>query len=574
MSRQLIPSRGFQSSMDYKVIIGLGKKTQVDSMVITWPDSSFNKYINPEINKVHYIQQKDGNKKGMHIQQDASPTLLVPLKNNFEKHQEDDYIDFYNERNIPRMLSREGPRAACGDVNGDGLEDIFIGGAAGQSGQLYIQTSAGFVKKAMPCFDRVAAFEDVAVLLFDKDQDGDLDLFVGSGGNHLPANSLEMQDIIYENDGKGNFEITSNALPNNGMNTAIAVANDFDNDGDLDLFVGSRSVPMNYGISPKSYLYVNNGKGEFTDVAEIKNKDIANIGMITGAVWADVIGGKQKELIIVGEWMSPRIFTFNKDHFDEVKTNLNELYGWWQTVISADLDGDGDEDLVLGNIGENFYLHPDMQHPVKMWINDFDQNNSIEKIITRTIDGKDMPVFLKREIVDQIPSLKKQNLKNQEYAKKSIQDLFTRQILKNSTIKKFNYPSSCIAINEGNGKFIIKPLPMMVQGSSVNAAHCSDINYDGYPDLILGGNDFGFLPQFGRLDGSFGHILVNDGKGNFKWLGPEQSGIELRGQIRDIVRISSKNSSYVLILQNDDYPALYEVRKTNPLKALIHKGHG
>ncbi len=569
MSRQLIPSRGFQSSVDYKVIIGLGNKTRVDSMVITWPDSAVNTFINPVINKVHLIEQNDQHKNTLNIQEYSSTQLLEPLQTNFTKHQEDDYIDFYNERNIPVMLSREGPKAACGDVNGDGLTDIYIGGAARQSGQLYLQTGTGFVKKPTPAFEQLAGFEDVAVLFFDKDQDGDLDLFVGSGGNHLPANSLEMQDVVYNNDGKGNFEIASDVLPHNGMNTAVAAACDFDEDGDTDLFVGSRSVPMNYGMSPQSYVYVNNGKGAFTDMAATLNKDIANIGMVTGAIWADITGGKQKELIIVGDWMAPRVFTFNKDRFEEVKTSLNELYGWWKSIASVDLDGDGDEDLVLGNVGENFYLKPTLKTPVKMWINDFDQNDTKEKIITRSINGKDMPVFLKREVVDQIPSLKKQNLKYSEFAKKSIQELFTPQLLRNSTVKKFNFTSSVIAVNEGNGRFIIQRMPMMVQASSVNAALCADINNDGYQDIILGGNDIGFPPQFGRLDASFGHVLLNDGKARFNWVGAEKSGVDVRGEIRDIAEIAGKNSSYLLMLRNDDHPALFEFRKKN--KVIVKK---
>jgi len=561
LSRQLVPSRGFQSSVDYKVIIGLGKRSQADSIVIIWPDSSFTTYINPVINKVHFLQQTDYSEKRINRQQSNTGKLLLPLKSIFDKHQEDDYIDFYNERNIPRMLSREGPKAACGDVNGDGMEDIYIGGASGQHGQLYLQTSTGFIKKSMPSLQQIVNIEEVAVLFFDKDMDGDLDLYVGTGGNNMPANSLEMQDIIFENDGKGNFGVASDVLPHNGMNTAVAIANDFDGDGDPDLFVGSRSVPMNYGITPKSYLYQNNGKGVFTDIAQVQNPEIANIGMVTGAVWVDITGGNQKELIIVGEWMSPRVFAFNNGHFEEVKTNLSELYGWWKAINSGDLDGDGDEDLVLGNIGENFYLRPNKENPVKLWINDFDQNSSREKILTRSVAGKDMPVFLKREVVDQIPSLKKQSLKYHEYAKRSIHELFTPQLLRNSIVKNFNYASSCIALNEGNGKFTIQRLPMMVQSSSVNTAFCGDVNGDGYADLVLGGNDFGFLPQFGRLDASFGHVLLNDGKAGFNWLGSEQSGLELRGEIMDVIKYQGKTAGYMLFLQNDQYPALYEIQK-------------
>ncbi|MDP9231069.1 MAG: VCBS repeat-containing protein, partial [Bacteroidota bacterium] len=503
-TREIMPSRGFQSSIDYKVIVGLGNK-KADSMIIIWPDRSYNTYYQPIINQVHIIQQTRTNNFVPDNKHSLS-TLLEVVKQNFDKHTEDDYVDFYNERNIPMMLSREGPKAAHGDVNGDGLDDVYIGGAANQSGQLYLQTSFGFVKKTEKVFEKFAASEDVAALFFDCDQDGDLDLFVGAGGNNHPPNSKEMQHRLYTNDGKGNFEIRNNAFPDNNMNISVAFANDFDNDGDIDLFVGSRSVPYIYGANPSSYLYVNDGKGHFTDIAKTKNPDIANIGMVTGAVWADVTGDKQKELIITGEWMSPGIFSFKKNHFEEVKTNLNDLYGWWQSIAAADLDGDGDTDLVLGNIGENFYLHPTLERPVKMWLNDFDNNGIPDKVITQTIQGKEVPVFLKKDMTDQIPSLKKENLRNADYANKSISELFPAEALKNSTVKKFNYSSSCIAINEGNGKFTIQKLPTMVQLSSVNAILCFDVNGDNKKDLILGGNQFGFLPQFCRLDASFGHV--------------------------------------------------------------------
>ncbi len=381
-----------------------------------------------------------------------------------------------------------------------------------------------------------------------------------------------MQLRLFKNDGKGNFTLDANAFPNNtnGANTNVAVAYDFNHDGSSDLFVGGRSVPGEYGISPASFLFVNDGKGHFTDMAKTKNPDIAHIGMVTGAAWADITGDKNKELIIVGEWMAPRIFSFNGDHFEEIKTNLNDLYGWWQTVAVADLNGDGRADLVLGNVGENFYLRPDFKDPVKLWINDFDQNGIMDKVLTRTIDGKDKPVFLKHDLEQEIPLLKKQNLKHADYAKKSIQDLFSSEVLKNCVVKQFNYPSSIIAFNEGNGKFSIQKLPPAVQFSSVNAAYCTDIKNNGKMDLVLGGNEFGFQPQFGRLDASYGHVLLNNGKGNFTEMSPADSGLELPGEIRDIAEIKGSEDNFLLFLQNNEYPVLYKI-KTDEKKKYIAK---
>lgn len=570
ISREVMPSRGFQSSVDYKTVIGLGTR-KPDSVLITWPDLKVTKITRIPLDTVLTVNQSSAPVTGTFPTGGSShegvPALLTPVKQDFEKHKEDNYIDFYTDRLIPMMVSKEGPRAAVGDVNGDGMEDLFIGGAAGEPGQLYLQTGKGFVKKEEPDFNKYASFEDVACTFFDCDGDGDLDLFVGSGGNNHTAGSIEYQNRLYINDGKGNFTADTRALSLSGMNNAVVVAADFDKDGDSDLFVGSRSVPQNYGPSPTSFIYLNDGKGNFTDIARTKNKDIANIGMVTGAVWADVTGDGKEDLVIVGEWMAPRVFTFEGDHFIEIKTNLDKLFGWWQTVAATDVNGDGRPDLVLGNIGENFYLRPDEKDPVKLWIGDVDDNGTTDKILTRTVGGKDVTVFLKKDITDQISSLRKQNLRYQDFASKSIHELFPEEVLQKCYTKTFDYPSSCIAINKGDGKFEVRLLPVITQFSSVNAILCTDLNGDGKTDLLLGGNKFDFQPQFGRLDASLGTALINDGKGGFTVLDPSQSGLQLTGQIRDIREVRTKDEREVLILQNDEYPLLYKLGSTASLKA-------
>lgn len=567
--RELIPSRGFQSSMDYRQEIGLGANAVIDSVVITWPDRTTRHMIRPAADTTYTIDQSSIPLSLPHPASqltDSTSRLLYPVAASFDRHVEADNTDFYYELNLPKMLSREGPKAAMGDVNADGLPDIYIGGTRGHPGQIYLQTPDGhFIKKPEPGFIPFSDFEDEAVTFFDADNDGDLDLFVGPGGNASRPDSREMQFRLYKNDGKGNFTIDVDAFPNtlHGVNTGAAVAGDFNHDGFPDLFVGGRSVPREYGSTPSSFIFINDGHGHFTDIAPAKSPDIAGIGMVTSAAYADVVGDGVKDLVIVGEWMSPHVFSWKNDHFDEVKTNLSDRYGWWESMAIADLNGDGLPDLVLGNIGENFYLHPDSTHPVKLWINDFDQNGIPDKILTRSVDGKDMPVFLKHEMERQLPSLKKRNLRHEEYAQKSIRDLLPADQLDSSMIQVFDYCPSVIAFNRGHGRFDIQPLPVMVQLSSVNAIRCTDVNHDGKPDLVMGGNDFGFLPQFGRLDASKGHILLGNGKGGFTWTPPSRSGLQLPGQIRDIQVIPGKNpgATGILFLQNDELPALYRTHE-------------
>lgn len=549
--RELVPSRGFQSSMEYRQTIGLGSNAKIDSVIITWPNGKQSKLFNPAVDQLHTLKQddsRDSQNKADHVE----PFFQTRLFTAALAHKEDDFEDFYYERNLPMMLSREGPALAVADVNGDGLEDLYLGGAAGQEGQLWLQTPGGqWRSSTQEVFRLYADLEDVAACFLDVDGDGDQDLFLGAGGNNVPPNSRGLQHRLYLNDGKGNFSIRPNSFPNNDANIAVAIAHDFDGDGDLDLFVGGRSQPYAYGQTPRSYLFRNNGQGGFSDVTSGYSEALLQPGMITDAIWADVAGDNSKELVLVGDWMKPRIFGFSNGKAQEWKIpSFENLEGFWRTVEAADLDADGRMDLVLGNIGQNFYLQPSPDKPVKLWMLDFDENGTDEQFMTREIAGKDMPVFLKREITDQFPSLKKANLKHSDYAPKSIQELFGREVLGRAAQKSFHHAESTVAYNNGDMDFEIVALPAMVQLSSVHAVAIEDLNEDQLPDLVMGGNFFNLTPQFGRLDASFGHCLLNRGRGKWEWVEPLRSGIQVPGEIRHIQSVKAGNQKQWLLARN------------------------
>ena len=558
ISREVIPARGFQSSVDYVQTIGLGKAI-VDSMLITWPDRSITFIIKPVINKEHIIEQTDETKFLEAVTTVNSSTLFQFQQSYFEKHSEDGYVDFFTERNIPFMLSKQGPKGAVGDVNGDGLDDIFIGGAKFQASQIYIQTAKGFVKKEETDF-KTFAFNDItAALFFDCDNDGDLDLFAGGGGNFSNVASGAFQNFLYLNDGKGNFTLSRGTLPASNTNCGTVTALDYDEDGLMDLFVGSRSVPQSYGEVPASFLLHNAGNGKFEDVTVTVAPQFLKLGMVSSSTYVDVNGDAKKELIITGDWMYPHIYTFSKSKSDEMKnTGLETYYGWWQSITATDIDKDGDMDLVIGNFGENFYLQPDSSHPVHLYLNDFDQNGIQEKVLSRTVYDREVPVFMKREMTDQVPSLKKQNLKHHDYAKKTVQELFGKSLAK-AAKQTVNYAASCIAINNGNGKFIIKKLPMQAQFSSIHSILATDVNNDGYDDLIMGGNYFDLMPQFCRIDASFGCLFMNDTKGGFVEMSTEVSGFNVPGQTRDIVSMLYRKQKNILFLVNNSVPVLYQL---------------
>jgi enediyne biosynthesis protein E4 len=560
ISQELIPSRGFQSSIDYVLTFGIGNK-KIDSLQVIWPNGKFQTIKKVVPNSTVALNITDA--KSNYIQKTDKPKpLFVEKKNNFLSHKENDYIDFDYEGLISKMLSHEGPSLAVGDINGDGNDDVFIGGAKGQAGKIYLNNGNDtYTTTSQKDLESDANYEDTAASFFDADGDGDLDLLVGSGGNEK-ADQANYKNRLYLNNGKGIFTKSKSIIPTTNNNVSVIAANDFDNDGDIDVFIGSRSVPGIYGIVPKQLLLENDGKGNFTNITSKKAFKLDEIGMVTDAVWEDIDNDGKKDLIVVGDWMAPTIFKNTGRRLAEFKSNLTNYPGFYNSVSCVDLNNDGKKDLILGNKGTNTPYKATASNPMKMFVNDFDANGTIEQITTRTIDGKDIPVHLKSELAKQIPMIKKKNLSYTDYSKKSFQELFSEEVINNSIQKTVNTQESIIAINKGNGKFEIKALPKEVQFSSVNTICTTDLNKDGILDIILGGNQYGFKPQFGRLDSNYGSVLLGNKNGTYSWSPYSKSGFHIKGEARHIQKIKNKNNTISIIaVINNAAPKIFKINE-------------
>ncbi len=555
LSRYNVPSRGFQSSSYDLLHFGLGDAAKLDSVMIIWPQGQMQSIKEIPIDTTIVISQGQNIKTAI-TRQSGTALLRESALSFMEPHTEDDYIDFYYERNILQQLSNEGPQALYADLNGDGRKDLVITGAAGQPSQIYHATSRGNYTKvsAGDLEDLFTPYEETAIAAIDKDNDGDLDLYLGAGGNHHPPMSRPMIDRMVTND--GSLQNDPYAIPRNGMNTSKVLVYDFDEDGDEDIFSFSRSAPLNYGVDPPNYVYENAGAGRFREIGGTEHQDLYRAGMVTDAALVDLVGGAHREIVTVSDWGAPKIFVYNGVKYERRATTMDSLHGWWRSVHAADLDGDGDQDLVLGNFGDNFYLRePNL--PIKIWVNDYDANGTVEKIMTRSVDGEDSPVFMKKDVFDQVVSLKKNNLLHEEFAGKSIQDLFSAEQLDQSLQKSVNFTKSIIAWNDGGGEFRIMELPVAAQLSSVHAILTDDLDGDGLLDLLLAGNEYGFLPQFGRLDASHGLVLLQTSEGKFVPLAANESGLDVRGMCRQILKIDYNNQDAYLFLLNDDSPKVY-----------------
>ena len=556
--QELVPFRGFQSSMEYPMTIGLGETKTIDSLHVIWPDDSFAKLENVAVNQTLKLTQADATQKYV-VQKESKPKTLLSEVDSWKlyAHKENNYNDFNYEGLIHQQLSQEGPALAVADVNNDGRDDIYVGGASGQPGVLYIHIGSGKLKPSTEApFKTDAAFEDTAAAFFDADGDGDLDLMVGSGGNDVEGEKLENR--LYLNNGRGDFSKSDTPIPFTGDNVSVIAPNDFDQDGDVDVFIGSRSVVGTFGVSPSHIFLENEGKGTFKNSTERIAFHTKKAGMITDAVWTDVDGDNKKDLITVSDWGTPKVFRNTGRRLSNYESNLDSLHGWWGVIKETDIDNDGDIDFIIGNQGKNAHYIPKKGNPMKIWINDFDDNGTIEQIMTQNINGKDYPLHQKKELVGQLVSLKKRNLKASDYAKRTIQELFSKEVIEVSDVKQAEITASIVAINEGNGKFTIQELPERAQLSCICGIESIDINNDGYQDLVMAGNNHEYKPQYSRLDAGYGDVLLNDGNNNFQWQDYKTSGFFVKNEVKHIKEFKDKNGKkYLFLAINNETPKVF-----------------
>ena len=549
-----MPNRGFQSSVDPKLTLGLGKIASIDLIRVLWPDGSYTELKDQKPNKLLTLKWEEAG-----TLPEGQSFFTKPTGSFFQKdittqldftHEENPAVDFDRDRLTYHMFSTEGPAFAKADLNGDGLEDLFFGGAKGFAGKIYFQERNGsFRDSKQEVFKADELSEDTDAVFFDANGDGFQDLLVCSGGNESGLGSPDLIDRLYLNDGKGNFTKTQQPgfAANIGSSSVVQVI-DLNEDGDPDLFIGGRLVPFVYGAPASSSIWINDGKGNFSDQTAALAQSLKDIGMITDAKTVDYDGDGKLDLVLVGEWTAP-IFLKNTGGKLE-KTEMRELAnlkGWYRTVEIGDFDGNGLPDLILGNHGLNTRFKASEANPVKMYVNDFDQNGSIEHILTRQEGTIQIPYTLKHELERQIPTIKKKYIRYSDYNDQSLEDIFPADVIAQSIIQEVNQFQSGVLLNQGNGKFEWKPLPMMAQKSWVFAIQILDLNGDGIQDLILGGNLAQSKPETGKYDASFGEIMLGKGDGTFTFWPNAQHGLRIDGDVRAFTMLGANK---ILVVKN------------------------
>ncbi len=540
--QEQMPTRGYQSSVSAVLHFGLGEHTAVDSLRIIWQSGKYQVLQNVEANQVLALQEQNANKTFNYpaAPKPAFEEAKAPIA---FAHQKQDVNDFKRQPLLSNPLSFAGPCMVKGDVNSDGLEDVFIGGASGQAGVLYLQQRNGsFTPKAVAAFESDKMSDDTDAVFFDANGDGKPDLYVASGGygNFLPTDPL-LQDRLYLNDGKGSFTKSADALPAMQTSTGCVRAADANGDGHTDLFVGSRVIPGRYPETPKSYLLVNDGKGRFKDMAPTLAPELERIGLVTDAAWHDLDGDAKPELVVVGEWMPITVFKNTGGKWaDATATYFSQRYsGWWNKLLVGDFNGDGKPDLVVGNHGTNTQVKASANQPAELYFKDFDDNGSVDPILCFYVKGNSYPYVTRDELLDQISMTRTRFASYESYADATITDIFSAEELKDAGRLSSNYLKTALFLSDATGKFVEKELPVQAQLSPVYAISMLDYNRDGKQDLVLGGNIANARLRFGKNDASYGVLLQGDGKGNFAYVPQQQSGFKLKGDVRSVLQVNN-----------------------------------
>lgn len=549
------PVRGFLSSMEVPLHIGLNN-TKPDSIFLIWPDNTYEKLNIVTGQRKLRLTYKEGlpdfNYASIfnHKKTQAYPVKEIERSINLEyKHTENSFPEFNREPLIPHMLSTEGPAIAVGDVDKNGLDDVFFGAAKGGRRGLYLQEINGkFRSAAMPGMEADSNYEDVDAIWQDVNNDGNPDLIVASGGNEFFDNDRHLLPRVYLNDGNANLVWKSDAFEGINETQGCVAANDINGDGYIDLFIGGRATPWNYGLEPSSYLLLNDGTGKFSDVTGRYCEELKNAGFVTDAVWYDVNNDNTKDLVVCSEWGTIDAYLLKESKL--VKHVLSDKRGWWNFILPLDVNRDGKIDFVAGNLGLNSRLHASESEPVKLYYNDFDENGKKEQMLTYYLDGQEVPFYNKSEIEKQMPEMRKRFLYAKDFAVASPEDIMTRQKMKSADILTADYFASALLVNKGNMQFDIRPLPWQAQLAPLRDGIEVNANNDSLHDVLLIGNYYENNVEMGRYDADFGSLLINNGKGDFFYEGLK--GVRLTGQSRKIRKIIIDKKEAFVIARNND----------------------
>jgi hypothetical protein len=555
-----LPERGFESCIESRQHVGLGEIARIDSIEVQWPDGLEQTIRNIAVDQEIVLNQSEAHIPTRKNKQPGKPPVFGNPQHGLGLdwlHRENVYNDFNRDRLLFHMLSTSGPRMCKGDVNGDGLDDIYICGAKNQPGALFIQMAGGKFRKAQDeAMARDSACEDVDCLFFDADNDGDQDLIICSGGNEYPHRPEDLASRLYLNDGQGHFSKASGNLPLFAADesSSCVCAEDVDGDGDLDLFIGVRLREGHYGQVCRSYLLINDGHGHFADSTRTLAPELMKTGMVTDAKWVDYDLDGKPDLILAGEYMP--ITSFHNDggrlSLSTLETGLTNTNGWWNRISIADINGDGYPDIIAGNHGLNSRFKASISKPVSMYSADFEGNGIIEQIIC-TFNGENQyPMVLRHDLVAVLPFLKKQILTYASYKNKKIDEIFSSAQLADANLCQAYCMESSVFINNTHGQFSRSPLPAEVQFSPVYAIAVGDFNKDGKPDLLVGGNFYQAKPECGIYDASYGLLLTGDGAGHFEQVPIRKSNFYVKGAVREILPVRLARSSLVLVARNND----------------------